>query len=327
MRLSFRLRGVAAFVVALLALPVLPAANEAVPRPAVATPPAAPPSTGAAPAVSRASPAVPLPTVPAEAVPRGAAAASLPRTGGVVMVALGQNNIFPVAQGHINRIVTPFRRAGVQTTSGEEIQARGGIIYVSPRGEAPLTMFVSEDGEDSVAISLTLVPRLIPPVELDLRLPGGAATRASATTLRERMERAERWERGQPYTDTLRDIIRRLALGEVPPGYEAAALGAGVAPPGCWPEGGITVSFRNGQVFAGSQLTALVGIAHNPGREPREFLESWCGARNVAAVALAPSPMLAAGGRSEIFVIVRNEMPAERSTPRPSLLQAGSAGR
>lgn len=269
---------------------------------------------------------VPLPTVPAGTVPRGVQANVVERTGGAVLVSLGKNNIFPVSQGHINRIVTPFRRAGVRTTSTEEITSEGGIVYVSPRSEAPVTMFISEASDESLAISLTLVPRGIPPVELDLRLPGHVTPR-SPIAVQERAARAEqadRWERAQPFSETLSALVRRLALGEVPPGYELAAIGGGLTPPVCSAPGGVRVSFARGQAFLGANLVAFVGVVHNSGREPVEFVESWCGARGVAAVALAPSPMLQPGGRAEIFVVVRNAPSEPRGTPRPSLLQAGA---
>lgn len=265
-----------------------------------------------------------IPTVPAAVSPRAAASAAT--VSGIVQVRTGANNIFPIAQGHMNRIVTPFQRAGVQTNSPEEIQSRGNVIYVSPRSEQPLTMFIHEDGDDSVAISLTLVPRLIPPVELDLRLPGESATRVSSRTVRERVDTADRWERGQPYVDTIRDVMRRLAVGEVPPGYEMRQMAGSVSPPACRTDAGITVDFRRGQLVVGAQLEAYVGVVRNSSGEAREFVESWCGSASTVAVALSPSPMLAPGGSAEIFIIQRNTPVQERSTPRPSLLQAG-AGR
>jgi conjugal transfer pilus assembly protein TraK len=303
------------------------------------------PLAGAAPAVQPPPAAVPLPSVPASAVGRppapGAPAQAVQanvveRTGGAVYVALRQNNIFPVAQGHINRIVTPFGRAGVRTASTEQIITEGNIVYVTPVGEAPVTMFITEAGDERTAISVTLVPRGIPPVELDLRIPGFTPVHARATPAAvaqershraERHDQAERWERSQPYVEAVTSLARRIAMGEIPPGYEAAS-GAGLPVPVCTPAvSGVTVTFRGGQAFVGAHLAAFVGVAHNTTRESVEFVESWCGgSRGVAAVALAPSPTLAPGARAEVIVVVRSAPSESRAGARPSLLGVSAPG-
>jgi conjugal transfer pilus assembly protein TraK len=290
------------------------------------------------PVVQQAPTSVPLPAVPAGSVGRPAPAGAtgptiaanvVERTGGAVYVALRQNNIFPVAQGHINRIVTPFARAGVRTASTEQIITEGNIVYVTPVGDAPVTMFVTEVGDERTAISVTLVPRGIPPVELDLRIPGftpaharatPAAAAAERTARVERQEQAERWERSQPYVETVATLARRIAMGEVPPGYEAAS-GAGLPLPICAPAPGMTVNFRGGQAFVGAHLAAFVGVAQNTTREPMDFVEAWCGnGRGVAAVAVSPIATIPPGGRAEVIVIKRTGPAEGRAASRPSLL-------
>ncbi|MEZ5936102.1 MAG: hypothetical protein R3F54_30205 [Alphaproteobacteria bacterium] len=59
------------------------------------------------------------------------------------------------------------------TTAAASVETSANVIYVAPSGPALITMFLTETGDESVSISLTLQPRQIPPRELRLELPVG----------------------------------------------------------------------------------------------------------------------------------------------------------
>ena len=90
-----------------------------------------------------------------------------------VPVQPGVSAIIPISHDSVNRIVTPFQRAKVTSKVSEGIEVRGGVVYVTPSSELPLSMFITEDGDEAVALNLTLVPSRVPSVHLELKLPDG----------------------------------------------------------------------------------------------------------------------------------------------------------
>ena len=90
-----------------------------------------------------------------------------------VPVQPGVSGIIPISRDGVSRIVTPFQRAKVTSKVSEGIEVRGGVVYVTPSSELPLSMFVTEDGDEAVALNLTLVPSRVPSVHLELKLPDG----------------------------------------------------------------------------------------------------------------------------------------------------------
>ncbi len=78
------------------------------------------------------------------------------------------NEIVQVAQGHLNRIVTPFENPKVTSTSPATTEARDNVIYIGTSGTSPVTIFITEKGSEDLALSLTLIPKQIPPREIFL---------------------------------------------------------------------------------------------------------------------------------------------------------------
>lgn len=92
----------------------------------------------------------------------------------------GVNQMIPIAMYHPNRIVTPFKHPQVISTtlSGGtkenecgEVCVRGNVVYISTDKNYPVTAFITEKGNDGVALSLTMIPKRIPPREVELRVP------------------------------------------------------------------------------------------------------------------------------------------------------------
>lgn len=239
----------------------------------------------------------------------------------------GVNEIIPVAIGHPNRLVTPFAEPQVISTSltggggdGEcgEVCIRDNVVYVATDKEHPVTMFITESDSEEQALSLTMVPRRIPPREVFLRMkgqgfmPGGFSGR-----------QAERWETSQPYVQTIRSLFRKIAMREVPQGYSINDMPNNIAPPYC-DQPGMNVSFAGGQMIVGRHFSVFVGVAQNDTDEPLEFREASCGDWDVAGVTVWPDNVLSPGGKTEVYVARRNTDPRqETGSQRPSLLGRG----
>lgn len=242
-----------------------------------------------------------------------------------VVMSPGVNQIVPIAVGHPNRIVTPFGDPEVVSTSltygsGNdecgEICIKDNVIYVATNKDHPVTMFITEKGSEARALSLTMVPRKIPPREMFLKLDD--QTRLAGLYSN---PKAERWEKSMPYVETIRTVFREIALGEVPQGYSMSSIPEGMAPPVCY-HPGIDVTFNDGQVLSGHSLSVFVGVAENVSGKTLEFKESACGNWDVAAVTTWPRKVLEPGQKTEVYVSRKNmnERKAKSSAKRPSLI-------
>ena len=240
----------------------------------------------------------------------------------------GENQIIPIAQGHLNRIITPFADPEITSTSnvpvkpGEcgEFCTKSNVVYVATDSATPLSVFITEKGNEATAISLTLMPRKIPPreifVKLDEKSFGNSQGFGVAAS-----KKAESWERSTPYIETLRTLLRRIALNDIPQGYtmsQSPKSGLKNAPNCLVP--GINVDFAGGQVIAGHSLQVFVGVAQNTSGEVLEFYESACGSWDVAAVTTWPHKVLEPGQKTEVYVVVKKGAIQPARSQRPSLI-------
>ena len=231
-------------------------------------------------------------------------------------VSPGVNTIVPVAVDHLNRIVTPFSHPQVTTTSAATTQIRENVVYVGTEHDAPVTLFITQKDSENSALSLTLLPQRIAPREVFVNLDSASQVGLGIGTNR----RAERWETSQPYVETLRNLLRHIALGETPSGYTLNDPNPQMLP-SCQ-QAGLSFDFENGQMLHGNSFSVAIGVAENTsGSQPLEFKEASCGNYNVGAVAAWPSNVLAPDEKTEIYVVLRHDEPSitpERQ--RPSLL-------
>jgi|SRR5581483_1107636 len=223
----------------------------------------------------------------------------------------GVNEIVPIAIGHLNRIVTPFDSPEVHTTSQAVTQVDGNVVYIGAKTAAAVGLYITDKAAGSEAISLTLVPKRIPPRELRVQvqpLPGNGDSRT------------KRWEESQPYVEIFRNVFRLLALGQTPSGYDFRNEPARWLPPCTASAGGSNVEFdfKTGQSLSGHHLEIAIGVVKNHMDRPVELDERWCAGEGIAAVAFWPRNLLEPGQASEVYVAKRREEPSPRPN-RPSL--------
>jgi len=119
---------------------------------------------------------------PAQRLALAEANATAPAGGGkqTAMVQPGVSRVFPLAKGHYNRVITPFTMVGVRTMSSEMIEVQGNILYIAPRGDEPITMFLVEEGDESRSMNVAFIPSDVPPVELYLEFGGSGSAQAGS---------------------------------------------------------------------------------------------------------------------------------------------------
>lgn len=234
----------------------------------------------------------------------------------IVTVAPGMNQIVPVSIGHPNRIVTPFSSPSVVTKEGEEPEIRGNVIYTSPSTSQAISMFVTEQGDESLAFSLTLIPKEIAPREITL-VSESQTSPANASN-----KKAEKWEKSQPYLQTIEAILKDVALAKIPTGFSNLETPPqNVMLPSCRPNG-LKVDFGQ-QTLVGHNLIVHVGLATNTSTTTVEFDEDSCADWDIAAVAAFPRLIINPGEKTEIYVVQKRTKEDRSKKPRQSLLEPG----
>lgn len=262
------------------------------------------------------------PAVPASVVQKRVEAVPV-ETRQDVVVTSGTNTLIPISKGQINRIVTPFENPHIQTVSQAEISSRGNVIYVTSDSDQPVTMFVTPADDEGVAISLTLLPQAIPPIQANLILSKSVQGLASGMPVPQSQAysgQARKWERSQPYMDTLRAIMRDIALGKLPKGYSMSQLTNGARIPAC-AQPNIRFDFSGSQLIEGHDFRVFVGTAENISARTLELDLGSCSHPHRAAVSSWPLEVLEPGEKTEVYVVTRVPQEVPQGSTRPSLLK------
>ncbi len=226
----------------------------------------------------------------------------------------GINELIPIAIGHLNRIVTPFNSPQVSTTSDVQTEIKGNVVYVATSKVHPVSLYITPSGQQAPALSVTLVPRRIPPREITLSI-----NRALLPTTVIDNQKAKRWETALPYVARLRDILRHLALNQLPKGYDIRLTHGTDITPRCF-QAGLLFDFHSGQRLTGHHYTVYVGVVESISDKPVELREMACYTKNVAAVAYWPRQILLPGEKNELYVVLTNLKDSVVENHRPSLL-------
>lgn len=249
----------------------------------------------------------------------------------------GQNELIPIAINMTNRIVTPFRNPEIISTSltggsaksGNcgEICVKGNVIYVSTDKSTPSSMFITEQGSEEQALSVTMIPREIPPREVFLEIAGGSTAQLNKNpgmvandSMREDNYEAESFERSMPYVETIRTMLREVALGKIPFGYSLGSVRGARNIPSC-KQPGLAFDFLNGQRLTGHNLDIYVGTAKNITKETIIFEETSCGNWGAAAVATWPLHVLNPGQSTEVYVVMKEARKIIEAPERPYLIR------
>lgn|GEM_PF-479443 len=238
----------------------------------------------------------------------------------------GVNQVITISADQPNRIITPFKHPQILSSALEvgdgksckEVCVKDSVVYISTKKEYPIGLFITDKDKQQTALSVTLVPRRIPPREVTLEL----ADTVSLTALNSGSEEALAWETSQPFVDTVKKTMKDLALGSVPSGYTLGKIPAGYSLPTCT-QPGLQFSFKGGQLVAGSNLNYVVGKITNVGQKEIEFKEASCGGYDVAAVAAFPYNLLRPGESTEVYVVQRAGKAAEAGERRRPLIGGG----
>jgi conjugal transfer pilus assembly protein TraK len=231
-----------------------------------------------------------------------------------ITVTPGAAEIIRIASGFLNRIITPFDSPKLLSVNPLEVQKEGSSLFVAASSDRPVGVHIlSNDPDDPRSISLTLVPAQIPPRTVELKWPQGKGFAAAPAG----HGKSKHWEEAAPYEETLLELVRVIARGEIPEGYSLDEH------PGSLPCALPGLRYETGQRLNGTHFSVFVLRATNVGQSPLEiYSHGGCNLPGVVLVAPWPSAFLEPKSATELYVAVSNDTfdPRSFERVRPSLL-------
>ena len=134
----------------------------------------------------------------------------------VVPVRSDRTEVIYISNQYANRISTPFNTPRAVDTKDAEVTPEGQSLYVLPKSDKPVALFVTGGNPGDPVVSLTLVPKAIPPQTIVLQMDTPSTPKDEEAL-------------PESYTGQIRYIMRSVALGRAPEGYSEGALPKAVA--------------------------------------------------------------------------------------------------
>lgn len=247
---------------------------------------------------------VSAPGVPAAGAVRGVEAQTLPGVGvmpggspelqnNVIRVSSDRTSIVNISGTLTNRIATPFEKPKAILLDGRAaIKAVGQSLYIALNGDpAPISLYVTGGGANDPVVSLTLVPKSVPPQTVVLQMDGPASPSFAGEADGHRSE----YKDGS-YSQQIIGVLRSLALGRVPQGYAEGMLPKSVANLGNVVA--IPLARYSGPMFDVYRYRIETVVNGEIEMEESAF---WT--KGVRAVSLFPSGVVSKGNPTQVFVI------------------------
>ncbi|GMQ49675.1 TraK domain-containing protein [Vibrio sp. 10N] len=207
-----------------------------------------------------------------------------------------------ISNSHVNRIVTPFVNPSLKMDSvgGVVYKQQDNVIYLSTgKGNRnDIAAFVTEKGDETVAIPVVLKPKAIGPQQIEI----GSTHSFSSNAM------AQRFERSYPRDQTIERVLNELGKGDLPEGYSLRGVSATYLPK-CT-QSGLIFDFYRGQLASGGDYVVSIGTVKNSSKSVIEFKENNCGSNDVIAVASYPKTVLKPNQVSEVFVMFYRNKPS-----------------
>lgn len=133
----------------------------------------------------------------------------------VLRVGADRTEIAYISSQFPNRIATPFANPRAIDTNEAEVKPEGQSLYVIAKDPSKaVALFITGDKPTDPVVSLTLVPKALPPQTIVLQLDG-VNTEAAVK---------EEMPAPAAYLERVRYVMRQIALGKTPAGFVEGAL-------------------------------------------------------------------------------------------------------
>ena len=237
------------------------------------------------------------------------------KTGVVIKSRQGVTETIQIAQGKLNRIVTPYQNPKVLTVDAVETRVDGPAVYVATESETPVSLFIS-DTDTGQAISLQLVPnQLTVPAEIRIESAGSSGALNTGTPMSGDTEKL--FGEDSDYITELKSVMQSLAKQLVPQGFTMDENPVSPNLSTICHDPGLNYTF--GQAMQGHNSHIVILVAKNTGVVPKQIQEADCANQGVIAVSAWPKVRLNPGEKTEVYILIRNQAEGDHEY-RPSLL-------
>jgi conjugal transfer pilus assembly protein TraK len=200
----------------------------------------------------------------------------------VVTIGNDETKIITLSKMFPNRISTPFSAPRVIDSSNIDMRQDGSSIYVSPKESNPFAIYVTGSDPGDQVISLTIIPKDIPSQTIVLQ--SNAASNVG------------RVQKNESYTQKIINLLRQVALGQVPEGYAEGKLP--------------NVAGLNAEIlivpkkrYSGSWLDIYSYLIMNKGEKDVKLSETSFYRKGVKAVSIFPNLKLSPNETTMVYVI------------------------
>lgn len=217
----------------------------------------------------------------------------------------GSNEVVTISRGHLNRIVTPFENPKFKSTGEVTTETQANVIYVASDATSPVGIFIYDDA-GGPAISLSLLPKVVPPREIRLKLAASHSNFGQPGS-----SNPLPTETAAPYMQAMTDLLVTIGTGKVPTGYtlnkptqDDEVLYFCTLP---------GLQLRLAQVLDGRKWAVGVLQVKNTSGFPVEIRESDCLSEGVLAISSYPNAVIKPGHQGELYISrLKDFRPVER---------------
>ncbi len=230
----------------------------------------------------------------------------------VLSVSPGVNELIPVAVDHLNRLVTPFDNPQIRTTSRAVTEVRDNVIYVATAESTPVALFITPEGEESPALSLTLVPRKVPPVDVILLL--SSSFKGSSPAFSPASYPVIPTEQPQtiPRPRQLKQWLKQLATGKTPRGFYPTALIKEALPAIHCHTAGLILVPSLSDTLANREFLLVRRTVLSQATVPISLSPDTCRASGLAAAGVWPDATVLPGETTELLLVFVKSALTER---------------
>lgn len=206
-----------------------------------------------------------------------------------IRVSSDRNEIVYISSEFANRIATPFAAPKMIDKSEVDVEYVGQNIFVTAKSMKPVGVFVTGANPNDPVVSLTLVPKNMPPQTINLQLDTPAPAHVAGD---ERNEAPA----SNAYTDRIKFLMRQVALGKAPEGFSVGKLPRSAA------RMGDVVVFPETR-FSGPSFDIYRYRIETTTPNPIELDEGAFYTEGVRAVAFYPTAVVGKGESTSVLVI------------------------
>lgn len=212
-----------------------------------------------------------------------------------IEIVTGANLLVPIAVAHLNRIETPFSAPKVRTNSDATIEVEDNVLYILTYDTHPISLFIEETDFPDNRVSLTLIAKKIPPI--DIRLTTGSDYLSNVYI----DNSPARLKPSKSITE-IKEIFKALATHKLPTGFTQYKMNTSMLAPIC-NQGSLAFNFDDGHLLKGDDKQIFVGKVTNHGLLDIELNEENCLIDNLIAISFFPLTRLSPAQTTQIYLM------------------------